>query len=95
MAPNILDPYFVELYPHLPPEQQRSGVDMLKAKCAEIVGAGSTEEQLVIMGQADAVTLPEDKRKAIVAGGLDQCYWQLVKFLRVGNHTVPHEPANF
>ena len=80
---NILDPYFVEIFPHMPPLQQRTGVDILKDKCAEIEGAGSTDAQLAMIGQADAINLPEDRRKAIVAGGLDQCYWQLVKFLRV------------
>ncbi|KAM6494606.1 hypothetical protein JOM56_009229 [Amanita muscaria] len=81
-APNILDPYLANIYPQIPPEQQRQGVDVLKAKCTAIEGAGSTEAQLAMMGQSDAISLPEDKRRAIVAGGLDQCYWQLSMFLR-------------
>jgi hypothetical protein len=80
--PNILDPYFVKIFPNLPPQEQCTGVDTLKAKCTEIEGAGSTDAQLAIMGQ-DASSLPENERKAIVAVGLDQCYWQLSQFLRV------------
>jgi hypothetical protein len=90
---NILDPYFVEIFPHIPPDQQCIGVDTLKAKCAEIEGAGSTDAQLAMMGHSDVVDLPEDKRKAIVAGGLDQMYWQLARFLRVSNYTdFEHSP---
>ena len=82
-APNILDPKFVNIFPHMPPEHQRQGVDILKAKCTEIEDAGSLDAQLDLMGQSNAKSLPEDQRKVIVAGGLDQCYWQLTKFLRV------------
>ena len=90
MAPsNILDPHFVDIFPHISPQQQREGVDLLKAKCTKIEGAGSTDEQLTMMGHLDAIALPEDERKAIVAAGLDQCYWQLSKFLRVNNHALP------
>jgi hypothetical protein len=89
---NILDPYFVKMFPHMPPDQQRIGVDILKTRCAEIEGASSTDAQLAIMGQEDAINLPEEKRKAIVADGLDQCYWQLSKFLRVSNYTTPLVP---
>ena len=81
--PNILDPYFVKIFPHLPPQEQRSGVDTLKAKCTEIEDAGSTDAQLAMMGQKDDCSLSENERKAIVAAGLDQCYWQLSQFLRV------------
>ena len=90
MAPNnILDPYFVEIFPHMPPHEQQQGVDILKANCTKIEDAGSTEAQMTMMGHLDAMTLPEDERKAIVAAGLDQCYWQLSKFLRVSNHPLP------
>jgi hypothetical protein len=79
---NILDPHFVDIFPHMPPEQQRQGVDILKVECTKIEDAGSMDAQLAMMGQSDAASLPEDERKAIVAAGLDQCYWQLTKFLR-------------
>lgn len=88
-ANNILDSHFVNIFPHMPPEHQRQGVDILKAKCTEIEGAGSINAQLAMMGHPDAASRPEDERKAMVAGGLDQCYWQLTKFLRVRNHALP------
>jgi hypothetical protein len=85
MADNILDPHFVQLFPHMLPIHQRQGVDILKAECAKIEGAGSVVEQLTKMGHADAISesLSEDKLKSMVAAGLDQCYWQLSQFLRV------------
>jgi hypothetical protein len=86
---NILDPHFVDIFPHMPPEQQRQGVDILKVECTKIEGAGSIDAQLAMMGQSDATSLPEDERKAIVVAGLDQCYWQLTKFLRVSNYSLP------
>jgi hypothetical protein len=82
-APNILDPRFVNSYSQMRPEHQRQGVDILKAKCAEIEAAGSLDAKLDLMGHANDKSLPEDQRKYLVAGGLDQCYWQLTKFLRV------------
>jgi len=83
MAPSsILDPHIVQIFPGMPPQQQRMGIDILRAKCAEIEGAGSTDAQLAMMGQQDVLTHPEDERKKMVAEGLDQCYWQLTKFLR-------------
>lgn len=87
-ANNILDPHFVKIFPQMPPQHQRQGVDMLKAKCTEIEGAGSTDAQLAMMGHSDAASRPEDERKAMVAAGLDQCYWQLTKFLRERNHAL-------
>jgi hypothetical protein len=86
MAPsNMLDPYYVEIFPHMHPNQQRIGVDTIRAKCAEIEGAGSTDAQLVLMGQQNALSLPEE-RMAIVASGLsDQCYWELTKYLRMSD----------
>ena len=74
----------------MPPEHQRQGIDILKDQCTKIEGAGSTNAQLAMMGHSDPTSLPEDKRKAIVAAGLDQCYWQLTKFLRVRNHALHH-----
>jgi hypothetical protein len=91
---NILDPYFVNIFPHISPQQQREGVDLLKAKCTEVEGAGSTDAQLTMMGHLDAIALPENERKAIVAAGLDQCYWQLSKFLRVSNHALLLRPKH-
>ena len=79
---NILDDRFVGMYPHMPQEHQRQGVDILKAECAKIESA-ELNAQLTMMGHTDAASRPEDERKAIVAAGLDQCYWQLTKFLRV------------
>ena len=86
---NILDPHLVNIFPHMQPEHQRQGVEILKVKCTEIEGAGSLDAQLALMDQADAKSRPEDERKAIVAGGLDQCYWQLTMFLRVRSHEFP------
>jgi hypothetical protein len=84
MAPNnILDPHFVDIFPQMPPQHQRQGVDILKAECTKIEDAGSTDAQLTMMGHSEFASLPEDERKAMVAAGLDQCYWQLTKFLRV------------
>jgi hypothetical protein len=95
MAPNnILDPFLVNMFPHMPPHQQRQGVDILKAKCTEIEGAGSIDAQLTLMGHSLANDLPEDKRKALVAGGLDQCYWQLSQFLRVRTPYPPSHPKH-
>ncbi|KAM6494819.1 hypothetical protein JOM56_009442 [Amanita muscaria] len=81
-APNILDPCLAQVCSQLPPEHQRQLVDVLKAKCTDIEGASSTEAQLAMIGQSDSISLPEDKRRAIVASGLDQCRWQLCMFLR-------------
>ena len=89
---NILDPYFIDLIPHLPPQQQHEGVDILKSKCAEIeleALVGSTNAQLELMGQGDAASLPEEEHKKIVASGLDQLYWQLTKFLCVSIPLLP------
>lgn len=85
---NILDLYFVQIFPHMPPVHQREGIDILKAECAKIEGAGSVDEQLAKMGQSDVTCefIPEDKHKAMVAIGLDQCYWQLCQFLHM-SHT--------
>ena len=80
---NILDSHFVDIFPYMPPEHQRQGVDILKAECTKIEGAGSTDAQLAMLGRLDTSSLPEDERKNIVAAGLDLCYWQLTKFLRV------------
>lgn len=88
-ANNILDPHFVNIFPHMPPQHQREGVDILKAKCTEFEDAGSTDAQLAMMGHSNVSSLPEDERKAMVASGLDQCYWQLTMFLRVRNHALP------
>ena len=87
-APNILDPQLVNIFPHMPPEHQRQGVDILKNKCTEIENAGSLDAQLALMGNPDGKSLPEEKLKAMVAGGLDQLYWQLTKFLRVRHHAL-------
>ena len=87
-APNILDQQFVGIFSRMPPEHQRQGVDILKAKCAEIEGAGSLDAQLALMGRSDTASLPEDERKAMVACGLDQCYWQLTEFLRVKHYAL-------
>jgi len=81
-ANNILDSHFVKMYPHITPQQQREGVDTLKAECTKIEGVGSTDAQLAMMGQSDVTSRTEDERKAMVAAGLDQCYWQLTMFLR-------------
>jgi hypothetical protein len=86
---NILDSHFVEIFPHMPPEHQRQGVDILKAECTKIEGAGSMDAKLAMMGHSNTTSLPENERKAIVAAGLDQCYWQLTKFLRVRNLPAP------
>jgi hypothetical protein len=90
-APNILDPNLVYIFPQMPPEHQRQGVDILTAKCTEIEGAGSVDAKLALMGQSesDNKSLTEDQRKALVAGGLDQCYWQLTMFLRVRHSCIP------
>ena len=83
---DILDPKFVKIFPQLPPDQQRQAVDHLKAKFTEIENAGSTEAQLALMGHPNPKSLPEDQRKTKVAIGLDNCYWQFSKFLRVRHH---------
>ena len=88
-ANNILDPHLVNIFSDMPPQHQRQGVDILKAKCTEIESAGSLDAQLALMGQPDAKSLPENTRKAMVAGGLDQCYWQMAMFLRVRHCTPP------
>ena len=85
-SPNILDPKLVSVFPQIPPEQQRQAVDILKAKFTEIEVAGSSEAQLALMGHPNAKSLTEDQRKTMVAIGLDNCYWQLTKFLRVRHH---------
>jgi len=92
---NILHPNFVTIFPQLPPEHQRQGVDILKAKFTEIEVADSVDAQLALMGRSDAKSLPEDKRKAIVATGLDQCYWQLTKFLRYSTPSRIEEAAPY
>ena len=81
-AKNILDPQFVNIFPQMPQEYQRQGVDHLKAECTKIESA-ELDAQLTMMGFPDVASRPENERKAIVAAGLDQCYWQLTKFLRV------------
>ena len=60
-APNILDPQLVNIFPHMPPEHQRQGVDILKNKCTEIENAGSLDAQLALMGNPDGKSLPEEK----------------------------------
>ena len=41
-APNILDPHYVNIFPHMSPQQQRQGIVILKAEFTKIVDAGST-----------------------------------------------------
>jgi hypothetical protein len=65
----------------MPQEYQNQGVDHFKAECTKIEGAGSFDAQLTLRRLV--------LRMAIVAAGLDQCYRQLTKFLRVRQSRAP------